>query len=75
MEHKKRVLGCYVNSTLLNGSECWTVSTQMEKRLKAAEMWFYRTLLRISWTEHTTDEKVLRQSGNKRSLLKRFRRR
>ena len=38
METKKRVLECYVISTLTYGCECWTISAQMEERLKAAEM-------------------------------------
>jgi len=29
------------------------VSTEMENRLEAAEMWFYRRMLRISRTEST----------------------
>ena len=48
VETKGRALDCYVNSILLYGSECWTVSTQMEKRLEATEMLFYRRMLRIS---------------------------
>jgi len=45
---------------LTYASETWTISTAMEKRLEAAEMWFLRRMLRISLTSHTTnDEDIL----------------
>src|SRR5579872_2373160 len=31
----------------------------MTKRLEAVEMWFYRKILRISYTRHITNEEVL----------------
>ncbi|XP_042870688.1 uncharacterized protein LOC122252328 [Penaeus japonicus] len=49
---KLRVLDCYVNSILTYGCECWTISTQMERRLEAVEMWFLRRIFRISWVDH-----------------------
>ena len=69
MSTKKRVLECYVISVLLYGSECWTISPTMRKRLEAVEMWFYRRMLRLSWTEHTTNEEVLTRANAKRSLI------
>ena len=33
----------------------------MAKRLSAFEMWAYRSMLRISWTEKVTNEEVLRK--------------
>lgn len=41
---KKRVLNYYMISVLLYGSECWTVSSKMNKRLKATEVWFYKKI-------------------------------
>ena len=58
---RKRVLDCNVKSILLYGSECWTLSSEMEQRLEATEMWFYRQMLKISWTERATNEEVLRR--------------
>ncbi|XP_069993113.1 uncharacterized protein [Penaeus vannamei] len=58
-ETKVRVLDCYVNSVLLYGSECWTISAQMEKRLEATEMRFFRRMLQISWTDHVTIQEIL----------------
>ena len=75
METKKRVLECYVISTLTYGCECWTISAQMEERLKAAEMWFLRRMLRISYIDHVTNETVLIRANTTRKLMKIIRRR
>ena len=40
MHTKKRVLNCYVEPVLLYGSECWTISAQMKRKLRATELWF-----------------------------------
>ena len=45
---RKRVLDCYVTTTIL--SECWTISVHMRNKLGATEMWFYRRMLKIPWT-------------------------
>ena len=39
-------------------------------KIEAVEMWFYRRMLRISWTEHATNEEALRRAGGKRKLVK-----
>ena len=41
-ETRKRVLKCYVWSVLTYGSEYWTISKNMAKRIGAAEMWFLK---------------------------------
>ena len=44
----------------------------MVNRVQAAEMWFLRRMMRISWTEHTSNEEALRRAGTERGLLKEF---
>ena len=56
---KLRLLNCYVYPILISGSECWTELAQDENRIKAAEIWFLRRMLRISRTSFTTNEEVL----------------
>jgi hypothetical protein len=34
-----------------------------ENRIQAAEMWFYRRLLRVKWTDKRTNESVLKELG------------
>ena len=66
---KFRVLKTYVWSTLTYGCECWTITSDIKKKIEAAEM------LRISWTEKKPNVNVLREGNVQRSLLKTIRKR
>ena len=70
MTTKFRVLKTYVWSTLTYGCEFWTITSDIEKKIEAAEMWFIRRMLRISWTEKKSNVNVLREGNVQRSLLK-----
>ena len=72
---KFRVLKTYVWSILLYGCESWTITTETRKRLEAAEMWFFRRMLRISWTEKRTNESILEETNQERSLINTIRKR
>ena len=41
----------------------------MESKLDSFEMWAYRRMLRVSWTEHKTNEEVLKTAKKTMSLL------
>lgn len=69
LETRKRILKCYVWSTLFYGVETWTVTTTLEKRLEAFEMWTYRKMLKLSWTEKVKNEEVLQRMNEKRKLI------
>lgn len=57
-----RLLRCYVLlSVLLFGVESWTLTEATSKKLESFEMRLYRRLLRISWTDHVTNEDVMRK--------------
>lgn len=65
----KRLLKCYVLSILLHESEFGIVSSQMEKRLRKTDLWFYRkSHNRISWKKHLSNEEVLMKIWRKRQL-------
>ena len=64
------ILHCYIWSTLLYGAETWTISKLMKDQLQAFEMWCYRRMLKISWTERVTNEAVLRRIKPKNNLYK-----
>lgn len=55
---KVRFLLCYVFSVLLYGVESWTLTEATSKRLEAFEMWLYRRILRVSWTDRVKNETV-----------------
>ena len=44
----------------------------MLSKLDAFEMWVYRRVLKISWTEKITNEEVLRRMGTDREIVRQF---
>ena len=71
IETKKRFLKIYVWSTLLYGC----ISKEAQNHLEAAEMWFYRRLIRIPWTQKKTNEEVLSKILEKRMIVNEIRKR
>ena len=67
---RKRILKCYVWSTLQYGAETWTITESMAKKIAAFEMWTYRRMLRIAWTEKVTNERVIERINIKERLYK-----
>ena len=66
---KYKLLKSLVWPKMLYGCETWTMKKADEKKVEAAEMWFYRRLLRVSWTERKTNESVLAEMNTKRTML------
>lgn len=66
---KLRLLRCYVFSVLLYGVETWTLNKETTKRLEAFELWLYRRILKISWTQRITNIEVLRRMNKETELL------
>ena len=56
-------------SVTLYGAETWTMRKEDVNRIEAFEMWIRRRMERISWTEHRTNEEVLKKVEEKRSLM------
>ena len=56
---KMRVYRAFVLSTLLYGSESWTLYSHQEQRLNAFHMWNFRRLLGLTWQEWVTNASVL----------------
>ena len=75
LETRKRIMRCYIWSTLLYGAETWTLTSAMVKRLEAFEMWIYRRMLKISWTDKMSNKEVLRRANANRQLMKTIRQR
>jgi len=72
---KLNALRAYIWSVLLYGCESWTLNKDTERRIEAAEMWFIRRIMRVSWTERKTNIEVMEEAGYKRSLMKTIRKR
>src|SRR5215469_5929784 len=56
IETRKRFVKCYVRSFLLYGCESWTLKKTDVIRIQAAEPWFWRRLLKVSWIERISNE-------------------
>jgi hypothetical protein len=52
-----RLTKCYIWSVLMYACETWTLTSSLEERLEAAEMWMYRRIARISWKEKKPTKK------------------
>ncbi|XP_063598624.1 uncharacterized protein LOC134775096 [Penaeus indicus] len=51
------------------GAECWSLKQSDRNRIDSFELWCYRRLLRISWTEKKTNEEVLQQINCEHRLI------
>lgn len=67
-EIRKRIIKTYVWPVAMYGSETWTLSKTARKQLDALEMWCWRRMEKVSWTEHRTNLEVLAQVREERRL-------
>ena len=63
VETKKRLVRALIFPVVMYGCESWTKTQSMEKKINACEMWIWRKMLRISWTEKRTNESVRKELG------------
>jgi len=52
LELRKKLAKCYIWSIALYGAETWTLRAVDQKHLESFEMWFWRRMEKISWTDH-----------------------
>ena len=65
---KKQLVKSLVWSIALYGSESWAVKKCDEKRMTAFELWCWRRVLRISWTEYKTNVWVRQRLAYRRRM-------
>ena len=66
---KKRLLHTIVFSIASSGSECWVLKNIDRKKIEAVELWCYRRLFCICWTEKKTKEWILNKMDVSQRLL------
>jgi len=59
----------------LHAAETWTLKKVDIQRLESFEMWIWRRLMKISWTEHRSNQEVLNMVEESRSLMNTIRQR
>ena len=68
-ELRKKLVKCYVWSIALYGAETWTLRAVDQKHLESFEMWCWRRVEKISWTDHVRNEDVLLRVKEQRNIL------
>ena len=58
LSSKIRLMCSLVTSIFLYACESWTLTAELQRRIQAMEMRCYRKILRISYTDHVTNEEV-----------------
>jgi hypothetical protein len=59
----------------LYGAEIWTLRTADQKYLERVEMWCWRRMEKICWTDHVRNEDVLLRVNDQRNILHEIRKR
>jgi len=72
---RKKLIKCYIWSMALYGAETWTLRAADQKYLESFEMWCWRRLEKISWTDHVRNDVVLLRVNVQRSILHEIRKR
>jgi len=75
LELRKKLVKCYAWSIALYGSETWTLRTVDQKRLESFEMWCWRRMEKISWTDHMRNKTVLLRVKEQKNILHEIRKR
>ena len=65
---KIRLVRALVFPIFLYACETWTLRKSEEKKIDALEMWCWRKMLGVSWTEFRTNESILRELDIKQRL-------
>jgi hypothetical protein len=53
---RKKLVKCYIWSMALYGAETWTIRAVDQKNLESFEMWCWRRMEKISWTDYVRNE-------------------
>ena len=66
---RKKLVKCYIWSMAFYGAENLTLQATDQKYLESFEMWSWRRLEKISWTDHVRNEDVLLGVSEQRNIL------
>jgi hypothetical protein len=68
LELRKKLVKCYVWSIVLCGVGTWTIRAVDQKHLESFEMWCWRRIEKISWTDLVKNE-VLHTVKEQRNIV------
>ena len=65
---KVHLVKAMVFPVVMYGCESWTIKKVECRRIDAFELWYWRRLLRVSWTARRSNQSVLKEIGPEYSL-------
>ena len=66
---KLKIMKVLVWTTVTYGAEGWTLKSEEKKKIQAAEMWFHRRLLNVTYKDRKTNVSVLQDLNTERQLF------
>jgi hypothetical protein len=72
---RKKLVKCYIWSIALCGAETWTLRKMDQKYLESFDMWCWRRMEKISWTDRVRNEEVLQKVKKERNIVHTIKRR
>jgi len=69
LELRKKLVKCYIWSIALYGAETGTLPAVDQKQLESFEMWCWRRMEKVSWTDCVRNEEVLLIFKEQRNIL------
>jgi hypothetical protein len=70
LELRKKLAKCYIWSMALYGAETGTLRAVDRKQLESFEMWCWKWMEKISWTDHVRNEEELESRSRGISYMK-----
>jgi hypothetical protein len=71
---RKKLVKCYIWSIALYGAEKWTLRKVDQKYLEIFEIWCWRRMEKIIWTDRVRNEEVLHRVKEERNILHKIKR-
>ena len=65
---KVHLVKVMVFPVVMYGCESWTVKRAELRRIDAFELWYWRRLLRVPWTERRSNQSILKKISSEYSL-------
>jgi hypothetical protein len=72
---RNKLVKCYIWSIALYSAETWTLRKIHQRHLESFEMWCWRRMEKISWTDRVRNEDVLHRVKEERNILHTIKRR
>jgi hypothetical protein len=69
LELKKKLVICNTWCIVIHVAETWTLLAVDQRHLESFEMWCWRRMEKINWTDRVRNEEVLLRAKEQRDIL------